>query len=508
MTTRSRPLARVLLLALLQAGCQNPRHLPTADPVADFHNAELPLPSRVGAATRAWERSAAEPEERASTRAAFKSLAWQSATPLDLRTRIMDLLINDSDQAGAQDARTMVRLMLAREPSRAMMAYLCETVAARRWTECAPNLVRSYARIVPAVPDQERAEAIALRSLFPDRDAESIVFEVFLNPPDDDQKATPAGALAIDWTERARADAWDLLGRLDTEGTRRAALITGSGDELDSNPAVALLRRCRADLRCVPLSGDELRWLRSLADPSKADNRAWWEQSRSAVAALAPEQSERLALRHIEPVRWAASHLSQWLTATRQDLLDELARRLDSRHHRQRSADKTDFRQPSPQTLAHWRTHLRWGDVLAALVIDEAVRQPLVLTALVQQAEIDRRDPTTEYGGLLEWAESPVSFRARLFPPRPGQREGDYRFVASDDLIGASDRALAQYHFHAQHLRNDSFAGPSHPDLQYAARSGRNCIVVTSVSEGTFNIDYYQPDGVVLDLGDVKAANR
>lgn len=508
MTTRALALPCVLLLALLLAACQNPRHLPTADPVADFHNTELPVPLRVEAATRAWDRSASDPRERASTRAAFKNLAWQSSTPLALRTRIMDLLIDDTDPVAAQDARTMVRLMLPKEPSRGMMAYLCQTVAARRWTECVPNLIRSYARIVPNVPDQERAEAIALRSLFPDRDAEGIVFEVFLNPPTEDQPASTGAAGAIDWTERARADAWDLLGRLDTEGIRRAALITGSGDELDANPAVALLRRCRADLRCVPLSGDELRWLRSLADPSKPENAAWWEQSRAAVASLNAEQSQRLALRHIEPVRWAFTHRSQWVTAPKQELLDELDRRLESRPHRHRSSERGDSHPPVSESLAEWRAQLRWGDCLAALVIDEATRQPLVLAALAQHSDTDRRDTSTEYGGLLEWSESAASFRARLYPPRPGQREGDYRFVASDDLVAASDCALAQYHFHTQRMRNESFAGPSRPDVQYAARSGRNCVLVTSVAEGTFNIDYYQPDGVVLDLGDIKTTQR
>lgn len=492
-----------LLAASIPASCVSTRHTPGPDPLADLRNRELPSADRADAVGRAWEQAAANPSEQAAVRAACKDLAWQPTTPVEVRRRIMDLLIADPDESAAAQARAMVRLMLPKEQSRAMMAYLCEVVASRTWSECAPNLVRSYSRIVPEVPDAERAEAVALRALFPDRDAASVVFEVFLNPPTDGAPASPAGAPAIDWTERARADAWDLLSRLDTDGTRRMALIEGSGDTLDSNPIVAELRRCRRDLHCVPLTGDELRWLRSLSSPDDK-SRAWWEEARAALALLGPVQSQRLTLRHAEAVRWAAARQPAWLSASREELLSELAKRLDGRQHRQRGWEKSELRAPLPESLSDWRDRLRWGDLLTALVIDEATHQQPVLAALARQAELDRRDTTTEFGGLVEWIDPPGTFRATLFPPRPGQREGDERFVASDDLIASADHSLAQYHFHVQRPRNESYAGPSRADILYAARSGRNCVVLTSVSPTTFNIDYYQPDGVVLDLGDVE----
>jgi hypothetical protein len=42
-------------------------------------------------------------------------------------------------------------------------------------------------------------------------------------------------------------------------------------------------------------------------------------------------------------------------------------------------------------------------------------------------------------------------------------------------------------------------------DLAYAARQGRSCLVLTSVSSRAINVDYYQPDGVVIDLGTITA---
>ena len=71
-------------------------------------------------------------------------------------------------------------------------------------------------------------------------------------------------------------------------------------------------------------------------------------------------------------------------------------------------------------------------------------------------------------------------------------------------MIEQGDRSLAHYHFHAQEPRNSSYAGPSPADLAYAARLGRTCLVFTSVGSDTLNADLYQPDGVVLDLGELR----
>ena len=38
-------------------------------------------------------------------------------------------------------------------------------------------------------------------------------------------------------------------------------------------------------------------------------------------------------------------------------------------------------------------------------------------------------------------------------------------------------------------------------DVQYAARSGRTCLVITTVGKQRLNFDVYTPDGVVIDLG-------
>jgi hypothetical protein len=417
---------------------------------------------------------------------------------------MLDRFIDDPDPDTAREGRAMARLMLPREPARGMVAHLCRRAADGGWVECTPALVRSYARPVPGITDDQRGERVALRTLYPDRQPEQVVFEMFLRPPEAEPDVT-----VPDWRERLRADAWELLGRLDSEGTLRASLLTGSGGVSDDEPVVAALRRCRADLGCVPISGDELRWLLALSRPSAIDNASWWREAADAIASLPDPSRVGLNLRHAEPIRWAKANHSAWLSMSRDELLAALDTRLADRTHRRRTADANEFRQPTSQRLRDWRDKLRWGDVLTALVTDEALHAPAVGPTLFQQVEADRRDTSTEYGGIFESLTSPAgAFRARLFPPRPGQRLNDDRFVASEDLIAASDRALAQYHFHAQRPRNDTLAGPSREDLAYSLRSGRTCVVLTSVDDSTLNVDYYQPDGIILDLGDLTLEHR
>jgi len=125
-----------------------------------------------------------------------------------------------------------------------------------------------------------------------------------------------------------------------------------------------------------------------------------------------------------------------------------------------------------------------------------------VIEQLFIQRGLDREDEKTEYGGVLD-ADSNNQFRAVLFRPRARDRVSDERFVASDDMMRFSDRSLAHYHFHANQRNNAKYAGPSLGDFLNAAESGRTCVVLTSLSTNELNVDLYQPDGVVIDLGKI-----
>jgi hypothetical protein len=489
-----------VLVILLAAGCaSNGTHpLSSGDAITDVRNPDLPVSSRVKAVERAWLDVEAGRIDRAAARNSLKALAWSDSTHASLRLAALDVLVTDTNPEGAADAREMVRLMLPREKNQDVIAYISNAAVKLGWTDQTPALVRSLSRPSPTIKDRERPEYAALLALHPDQSIEQIVYDVFVHPP------KVEGVFEANWAQRTRADAWDLLGRTDADGAVRSALLTGSQDG-GEDKLVADMRVCLDELGAIPLTGEELKWITSLRDwKATPANQAWWAEAATAVTSVEGDRRQGLRLRHAEPIRWAVTHRPGWLRATRQDLVDELRGRLRERHVYSRSGEG-DSTVAAKESLSAWQDRLPWGDLLSMLVVDEALHDAGVRAALFTQEGLDRADETTEYGGLIEPVPTDAGdgFRAVLYPPRPVARQGDAQFVASAEMMAAGDRALAHYHLHAQKPRNSVFAGPSQGDLGYAMRTGRACVVFTSIRPGVLDADWYGPGGVVVDLGEV-----
>lgn len=492
------PWPALVTWALLLCSCSSPRYTPSGNSLLDLRNPDLRPEQRVDAADDAWAATLAGQFERETTRAAFKDLAWSPATPIDVRVACVSHLLDDPNPEAQADARRMANLMLPTEPSRTVVSAIAVRAGQRGWKEMTSALVRSYARPVEGVPDDQRAEKIALAELYPDRPMADTLFDVFLDPGYDD---TP---VELRLNQRTRADVWDLLGRVDERGALRRGLIqrAQASDVPEATRAsVRALQRALDSLSVVPRTGDELRWIESLNNGS-AENEQWWAQATSAVASLTPEQREQLEIRHVEPIRWASLHRAHLLSQSRTQLLDRLEETLAGREHYKRTAEKRVLDQPRREKLSEWSGVLSWGDLLTIHVVDQAVHQQSIIDRLYEQVGIDRDDRTTEYGGVLESAEGD-SFRILLFRPRVRDRKSDTEFVASEDMIRYADRALAFYHQHVQSGVETQHAGPSEADLIFAARSGRTCVVFTAAGKSGLNIDLYQPNSVVIDLGTV-----
>ncbi|MCW5777026.1 MAG: hypothetical protein KIS87_11355 [Phycisphaeraceae bacterium] len=469
----------------------------SADPLSDVRNPRLSTKARVEAVGPAWEASGRNAVDRNVTREAFKAIAWSGSEPRDVRMAALRAVLSDAENEA--DSRQLVSLMLPHEPDREVVALLGTVAARSGWTDATSALVRSLSRPMLSVKDNERAEWRAIEALHPGRPVEEVVLGVFLDP------RTDPGPGDVRYDERVRASAWDLLGRLDPTGVRRAEMLgtmDTSGVSGESRAAVEDIRAAFRDLAAAPVTGEELKWLRSLRDGSKRENAAWWSEATRAISSLDAERRRGLGLRHAEPIRWATANRPEWIAAGRGELLSEVRSRLADRRHYRRVKDDTDFTKPHPDRLADWEERLTWADLLTILVIYDALADERVCRELFRQADLDRDDGTTEYGGIVEAEGQRV--RAVLFVPRASQRRHDREFVASQDMIDASDRALAHYHFHAQKARNREFAGPSMPDLVTAARLGRTSLVFTSIDRDLLNADLYQPDGVLIDLGEVR----
>lgn len=478
---------------------------PSATPMLDTRNPALTVNQRVAAAEQAWDNARGDPDAREKSRAVFKSLVWSTETPRPLRHKLVDLLLSDESPEGLADSRSFTMLRLPTEPDRAVVGMMALAAATHGWTDAAPSLVRRLAEPIDDIPDHERVEALALQRLHPGRSLERIIFEYFADP------RVPEQAREIGWATRVQTDAWMLLSRLDPEGDRRRRLIDDPGEAAlgPSGPILKDLRAASVDLAVIPSTAMELDWLRALRKPGNAHNTTWWGEVSSIVARLDDAQRRGLALRHLEPIRLASIKRPALLQTSRETLLDTLRERLRGRTVNRRTADLDGHSANIRERLADSQDRLSWGDLLSIIMIDDAIRTTPVVRAIFTQAELDRNDKTTEYGGVLEIFASPDGKagepRVVLFPPRPRDRVNDNHFVASTDMIEYSDRALAHYHLHAQRVKNYQYAGPSSGDLRYAALSGRNCIVITSLAAGRMGVDYYQPDGVVIDLGEITA---
>lgn len=465
-------------------------------PVAALRNSDAPERARIEAVERSRDDAKGNGASLAARRQAIKDIVWTPTQPAKLRVAAMRSLLNDADPAAVSDARELGKLILPREQSREMVILLGQTAADRGWDDYVPALVRAYAR--PArmgVKEEERAERTALKQIRPNTPVEEVVLDVFLHPPQ-----APA-SYGLDWTQRTRNDAWELLSRLDRDGALRRRVLAADSGVGAEDATVLAIRKSVSDLRAMPISGDQLNWVLSLTDPKKTENAAWWAEAAGAIAESAQNELE---IRHAEAIRWARANKPGSVRATRAELLSQVRSRLEGRVHNQRTAEDSSRR--VSERFGDWEQKLTWADALCVLLVDDALHDPGVVDSLFKQVELDRKDSTTEYGGVLyEPSREGAGARAALFPPRPGQRRGDDQFVASDDMIAASDRALAHYHFHVQHRRGVEYAGPSPGDLDYALRYGRTCVVLSSIADGVLGVDLYQPNGVVLDLGDIKA---
>lgn len=487
-------------------GCSgSSKYVPTGNPLLDLRNPELLERDRIKAAELAWDEVERGVRVRERTRKALKNLAWSNATSPELRLKVLELLMSDESVEGSADSRAMARLLLPTERSPDAVRILANRAVVGGWDELVPALVRSFARRSPNVPDEDRDERTALLALRPGMNIDRIVFDVFLNPSMGTENVREQAVLRL--SQRTRDDAWALLARLDQGGDLRRALIRADfeleGEEA-SRVMVRDLRAAQSELGVMPDTAMEIGWLTNLRQHADKRNQRlnaqWWTDTARGVSMLDHAQREGLALRHLEPVRWASVNRAAWLSLDREALFGVASERMGRRIHHKRKHQRGE--EPRKERLGDWADSLSWGDLLTVLVVDDAVQNEWVVEQIFMQRDLDKKDNSTEYGGVIE-RDADTGFRAVLYRPRSRDRLDDQRFVASDDMFRYSDRALVHYHMHADKRNNTKYAGPSVGDFVNAQMSGRANLVFTSLGKHELNVDLYFPNGVVIDLGQI-----
>lgn len=457
----------------------------------------------------------ADSVDRAQFRDLLKKMAWARSNPPQVRIGAIEALLADTQDL--DDTHRMLRLMLPTESAAwqwDVIEYLGEVAAERGWTDLTPAFVASWSRSVPSISPERRAERAAIMRLHPDRSLEEVAFAVFAGEFDDIETKSDEVQQMFDQHRRA---AWGVLCDLSAEPdarrrapgrpmARRSTIEAADAiySFLTSTPAgehepreMVLLRRSAADFGAVPITREQLDWLERLAADK---HRTLWREAARIVSTLGPEQRQGFALRHLSAVVWASRHESRWLEMSKDDLLDHLAEQMQGETHFFGGAVSRN-----DGTIRRARSDMLWGDALLALIARLAIEQDSVIAELFAQADRDFDDKSTEYGGVIDArADDGGGFVASLYPPRPSQRLGDTRFVASPDLIEAGTAALFHYHFHANSRTNMQYAGPSIDDIEYARTFGRSCLVFTFIDPDRLNADYYTPDGVRIDLGTMR----
>lgn len=486
-TTR-RCIALALLPLLALTGCSGTTRTESSAPDTELiRDEERPIGVRRASIEGAREQFAAGvPDE--SLREALKSVAWSRSARQDLRIEALAALL--ADEANIDDTRNMLRLMLPTESAWGewdVIAYLGDEARDRAWTDLAPSFVASLSRPQPRIDVRERPEYGALAGLIGEDAIVDLVFDVFAGTVD--------GAVV---RERDRLDAWSLLNRLDEDGVRTAERLRAlTQAQASSDPLLASLKRGADDLGVVAASGEELEWLRTLREPEHAE---FWRAAAGVVQVLPSDARTGLALRHMAALVWASRHRPQWLAFQREDLLAHLEGRLDGRDVYLRDPGRTSGQS---ELFRRTREQLRWADALHLAITLEALDDGGLVSELFRQADIDHDDRSTEHGGIVTSESDSAVFFATHYPPRPAQRFGDNRFVASPEMIDDSADAIVHYHFHASDHKHRAYAGPSVGDLDYAALYARAALVFTFIDEDTLAVDYYQPDRTVVDVGAV-----
>jgi hypothetical protein len=421
----------------------------------------------------------------------LKQAAWARARFYEVRVAAIEELL--ADEPNLTDTRNMIRLMLPTETQWNVIDLLARTAADRGWRDLTTALVRCWSRPVVEPPDDQRPERFALERLHPGRPTEEVIFAVFASDP----SLGPESRGIADSREREQQDAWALLRRLDITGERTIALLSQPAAP-GEDETLATLRLAARELRVIPETPEQVAWLTRLRADSHAD---LWRACAAAVASLTDDQRTRLEIRHLPGLRWAAAHRPEWLNADRASLLASLDETLKPRKRHVRPSSATAHRR-APESLRTWRDRMSWADALLGSIAADVILDPALVRILFDQAEADRADTSTEHGGVIDG--SPTGFAARLFPPRPAQRAGDRRFIASIEMIEQGVDSIFHYHLHCTSRDNADYAGPSDDDIAYAKRQGRSCLVFTFVGQDSLNADYYQPDGATIDLGTMK----
>lgn len=410
-------------------------------------------------------------------RRALRRIVIQPGWSLGLRREAWDRLATQ-DAAGLKEA---LALALPKMEAFEWRREVCERIAAAGWGDMTPTLVRALAVPLPLwIPKlEDRPEYLAIMALHGDRISD-VLYDLFL------------GADPIK-ESNLRARCWELL--ILTGQRDRLAQLLADDSKATSDTLVIDLRASARDLGIMPSNREEILWIRSLRTPQF---RAFWNEAAAAVAKMPEATRATLAPKDVPIAVAAGRHQPSLLTTPRDVLLRELSAILSGPDATRYTANFEGYGTRAAETIGAHADSLTWGDLAAISLLRQGLDVPQVRSHLFDFADRDLADRTTEYGGIIR-LDPEGRFEVVEYPPRV--RGSDVRFEASQEMFDAGYVGLTHFHYHAQAYENHRYCGPHLGDFTYADATGVNGLVLTFVSRGKMNADYYRRGRVVVDLG-------
>ncbi len=460
----------VIGIVLLVGGCSQPHY---DDPVSVMIDTTEGHQFRWAAAKQA-EREMFDSQMRI---AALRDMVWQRGHPTNFRIYAVDELIEINEA----QARNFFVKRLPSIMNDLTVEHIIELAVSGGWHEITPSLIRRYAIRMPPLRDENRLERKGIEALNPDRSVEEVVFNLFAG--------TEGGTVV------QRAAAWQLLNRLKS----REELVSMLADCQSDEPLLLDLQAAAIELGVTANNIQTITWIQVLRSPT---HRNLWRRMAKIVAELDNEKRDGLDLRHLPVLLKLGENNDSLMEQSCEELLATLMRFTKNQRHFYKGPTYDGPMDEYPQQLAYWKDELSWADLLTMNVIVRTLRDREFVGELFKQADSDFADQRTEYGGLLRWNDNGKVI-AKMY--RPAMRRHDLIYYAPKSLIIDAYTSLAHYHFHAQKRKNQAFAGPGIGDMDRIARLQQfSAIVLTFIDEDHLNIDYYQPENVVVDLCTVR----
>lgn len=410
------------------------------------------------------------------TTAALRRMVAADGYAIDARVMAFDLLL-ETDRKALVEA---LQNSLPRMGDVSWREQLCGLIADRKLDELVPTLIRAWANPAVGFQSKERPERIALGRLVGEDGVSATLLRTM-------READPITSANL------RIRCWELLMKSGDSARLRALLAEPASVQGDA--MLTDLARVANELGVLPTTREEVLWARKLCEPSRA---AFMESARAALAAMPKDRREAVEIRSIPVAVAALQRRSALLTASEPDLLAEIDTRTKGR--RRASPDFTGFGQGFTESLYEQRDRANWSDLAAMALALDLLEDPALRRHLFEQADRDREDRTTEYGGVLALDREG---RGELleFPPR--SKNGDLRFESPQALFDALYTGLFHYHNHTQKYENSEYAGPHTGDFAFADSTRCNGLVFTFLSADLIGVDFYRYDRLVVDLGAV-----